>query len=148
VATTQSALGVDVVPRLRLAITRLARRLRQHATVTESMTPSRLSALTTIHRRGPCRLSDVATKERIGKSSVTRIAAKLERDGLVSRVPDPHDGRSALLVTTTAGERVLASTNERADEYLRAQLAALDEDDAAALVAALPAIERLLELRA
>lgn len=116
--------------------------------MTESMTPSRLSALTTIARRGPCRLSDVAEKESIGKSSVTRIATKLERDGLISRVPDPHDRRSALLVTTSAGEKVLISTNQRADEYLRAQFDGLDDADVAAIVGALTAIERMLELRA
>jgi DNA-binding MarR family transcriptional regulator len=138
----------DAVPRLRLAITRLARRLRQHATVNESITPSRFSALITVHRRGPVRLSDIADKERIGKSTVTRLAAKLERDGLVSRIPDPRDGRSALLVTTTLGEELLDSTNERADEYLRIQFAGLDDDDVAAIVAALPAIERLLDIRA
>lgn len=136
----------DAVPRLRLAITRLARRLRQHATVNESLTPSRFSALITIHQRGPVRLSDVADVERIGKSTVTRLAAKLERDGLVSRVADPHDGRSALLVTTQLGEELLASTNERADEHLRLRLARLDVQDVATIVTALPAIERLLDV--
>ena len=136
----------DAVPRLRLAITRLARRLRQHATVNESITPSRFSALITIHQRGPVRLSDIADAERIGKSTVTRLVAKLECDGLVSRVADPRDGRSALLVTTQLGEELLDSTNERAEEYLRVGLARLDIRDVAMIVAALPAIERLLEI--
>jgi DNA-binding MarR family transcriptional regulator len=136
----------DAVPRLRLAITRLARRLRQHAIVNESITPSRFSALITVHRRGPVRLSDIADAERIGKSTVTRLVAKLERDGLVSRVADPRDGRSALLVATQLGEELLDSTNERADEYLRVRLARLDIRDVATIVAALPAIERLLDI--
>jgi DNA-binding MarR family transcriptional regulator len=136
----------DAVPRLRLAITRLARRLRQHATADESITPSRFSALITIHQRGPVRLSDVADAERIGKSTVTRLVAKLEDDGLVSRVQDPRDGRSALVVTTQLGEELLDSTNQRANEYLRARLARLDFRDVATIVAALPAIERLLDI--
>jgi DNA-binding MarR family transcriptional regulator len=136
----------DAVPRLRLAITRLARRLRQHATADESITPSRFSALITIHQRGPVRLSDIADAERIGKSTVTRLVAKLEEDGLVSRVQDPRDGRSALVVTSQLGEELLDSTNQRANEYLRARLAQLDFRDVATIVAALPAIERLLDI--
>jgi DNA-binding MarR family transcriptional regulator len=124
----------------------LARRLRQHATADESITPSRFSALITIHQRGPVRLSDVADAERIGKSTVTRLVAKLEDDGLVSRVQDPRDGRSALVVTTQLGEELLDSTNQRANEYLRARLARLDFRDVATIVAALPAIERLLDI--
>ena len=44
---------------LRLAVTRLARRLRQHAE--EGLSPSQLSALSTIDRRGPMTLGDVAS---------------------------------------------------------------------------------------
>lgn len=139
---------VDDVVGLRLVTSRLARRLRQHATVTETMTPSRLSALMTIQRRGPLRLGELAARERIGKSSVTRLVAKLEDAGFVERVVDPDDRRSSRVATTPLGDRLVARTNELADAYLTRQLAQLAPEDRAAIDAALPALERLLQVRA
>jgi len=150
VATVSSDLDPDAttyVARLRLVTTRLARRLRHQADLPQAMTPSRLSALTTISRRGPLRLGDLARKERIGKSSVTRLIATLEAGGYVHRRTDPQDGRSWLIGMTGDGERLLEFANGVADGYLERQLSALDKEDREAIDRALPALERLLEVR-
>lgn len=53
--------------------------------------------------------SELAEDLNVHKSTASRSVATLERLGLVSRVPDPDDGRAQLLVPTpVAAERVEA----------------------------------------
>jgi DNA-binding MarR family transcriptional regulator len=47
--------------------------------------------------------------EQIKQPTLTTLVSKLEVAGLVSRRPDPSDGRAALLSLTTAGEMVVQS---------------------------------------
>jgi DNA-binding MarR family transcriptional regulator len=61
--------------RLRLALMRLSRRLRQE--VSAGITPSQLSALARLDRGGPMSLRDLAAAERITPSTLTRVVASL-----------------------------------------------------------------------
>src|SRR5215212_1359825 len=88
----------ELAPRLRWAITRMARRLRQEAGT--DLGPSQVAALATIERHGPLSPSEVAKLERIKRPTVTRIIGHLEAAGLVERVSDPEDGRAAILSAT------------------------------------------------
>src|SRR5207248_11562840 len=95
----------DLAARLRLAITRLARRLRQQAE--GEVTPSQLSALSSVERLGPVTLGELAAVERVQPPSMTRIVAGLEEAGLVARKVDERDRRIARVPTTVAGQRLL-----------------------------------------
>lgn len=141
-----TAASVAQVAPLRLATVRMARRLRKHSGAT--LTPSQLSALSTLERRGPMRIGQLAEREQISKSSVTRLAGRLEALGLVERRPDTSDGRSWRVDLTGQGRELLATSSQRADAYLARQVAALTPDDQQRLLAALPALERLLEIKA
>src|SRR3954463_13173220 len=90
-ATVERDLG-GLAARLRLVITRTARRLRQQAGT--DLGPSQLSALASVERHGPLTPSELARIERIQRPSATRIVARLEEAGLVERVADPTDRRS------------------------------------------------------
>lgn len=131
---------------LRLTVTRLARRLRKHSGA--ELTPSQMSALTSLERHGALRIGRLAEIEGISKSSVTRLVDKLETMGLVERTPDESDGRSWQVGLTAPGVELLAESSRRADEYLARQLDALSADDQRRLRAALPALARLLEVKA
>src|SRR5688572_31319874 len=85
----------DSAARLRLAIVRTARRLRQEAG--GELSPTLNAALATIDRHGPLTPSELADIERIKRPTATRIAAALEKDGLIERAADPSDGRACLL---------------------------------------------------
>ncbi len=132
---------VDVA-RLRLVIVRLARRQRQQAGT--GLTPSLQSALAMIDVRGPLTLGALATVEQVSPPTTTRIVAKLEEMGLVSRTADPTDGRVTRVAVTTEGRRQLVESRERRDEWLRDRLGELSSDDLAALDAAVEPLERLL----
>jgi DNA-binding MarR family transcriptional regulator len=133
----------ELVVRLRLAVMRLARRLRQQ---TEGeITASRLSALSSVDRLGPLSLGALAAVERVRPPTLTRIVGHLEAAGLVVRRPAPGDRRSAELEISPAGRKLLDRSRTRKDAYLAERLATLDPADVEVLRRAAGVLERLLE---
>ena len=126
---------------LRLAVMRLARRLRQESV--GDITQSQLSALSIVDRRGPLSLGELADVERVAPPSMTRIAARLEEQGWVVRTVDATDRRVAHLAVTDAGRALLKETRTRRDAYLATRLRGLSADERVILGSALPLLERL-----
>src|SRR3954453_20433091 len=96
--TSPTQIKEELAPRLRWAVTRMARRLRQEAGV--DLGPSQVAALATVERHGPLSPSELAEIERIKRPTATRIVRHLEEGGLVERVKDPADGRASILSVT------------------------------------------------
>jgi DNA-binding MarR family transcriptional regulator len=115
----------QAVARLRLAVVRLARQMRQHAR--SGVTPSQLSALSTLDRHGPMRLADLADHEGIARSTITRLARQMEETGLITRDPDPQDGRCAIAALSPKGHELLSDARERAQAFLAERIASLPE---------------------
>lgn len=69
-------------------------------------------------RTGEARACDLATARTVDASVVSRQLAQLERAELISRRPDPADGRVALLCATPAGEREIAEHERRQAQWL------------------------------
>src|SRR5918995_6193976 len=103
----------DLASRLRLDISRMARRLRQEAGA--ELSPSLTASLATIERHGALTPSELAERERVQRPTVTRFVCRLEELGLVTRAPDPADRRSALISITPAGRALLAGARTRKD---------------------------------
>src|ERR1700691_613696 len=79
----------EVAARMRLAILRLSRRLRQQ--VAGGVTSSQVSALATVERLGTPTLGELAASEQVRPPSMTRIVVGLEGAGLVTRRVDAED---------------------------------------------------------
>ena len=94
---------------------------------------------------GPRRMSTLAAIEGVRQPSMTDLVRRLERLGLVSRAPDPVDRRAVLITATAAGRRYIEELVVAREEFLRARLTALDPADRAAIEAALPALQRLID---
>jgi DNA-binding MarR family transcriptional regulator len=133
----------ELASRLRLAITRMARRLRQQGD--PALSPSLVAALSTIERLGPLTPSELADAERVQRPTVTRIAARLAEAGLIERSADQRDARVARLAVTAEGRRVLKALRTRKTAYLARRLERLDPEDRAALERAAEVLERLLD---
>ena len=129
--------------RLRLVVTRLARRLRQQGDTAAS--PTQLSALSTIERDGPVTLGEVAAVERVQPPTITAAVGRLERRGLVRRDVDPGDRRIARVEVTAQGRRLLEQSRSRKTAYLERTLAGLDPDERETLERAAAILEQLLE---
>ncbi len=109
------------------------------------MTPSQHSALFSLHRHGPFSLGELARREQIGKSTVTRLVASLTAKDLVERSVDDLDGRSSIVAITPLGRALLASIAEGSNDYLSTRLAALTTDDLARVLDALGPLAQLAE---
>jgi DNA-binding MarR family transcriptional regulator len=129
--------------RLRLAVARLGRRLRQEAG--GPLSPSMVSALATIDRQGEITLGDLAAAERVQPSSVTAMVGKLEAAGHAVRRSDPADGRVTWIRLTAQGKRLLERERARKNAFLARRLGRLDQKQVAALAAAVDVLERLVE---
>lgn len=132
----------ELTERLRDAITRLNRRLRQERPVGD-LTVTQLSALTSLRIGGALTPRELSEAERVQPPTMTKIVAKLEERGLISRTPHPTDGRQVLLSPSEAGLAVLEDYQRVRDEWLAGKLADLtaQERDTVARAAAL--LERL-----
>jgi DNA-binding MarR family transcriptional regulator len=129
--------------RLRLVITRAARRLRQQGGT--ALGPSQLSALASIERHGPLTPSELAEIERIQRPSATRVVARLEDAELVERVADPADRRSFTVGVNADGRALMSKLRTRKNAYLVKRLRDLDQADLATLDRAAEILEDLLE---
>lgn len=126
---------------LRLAVARLARRLRRE---TEGdVSPSQISALASISRLGPVTLGELSAAEGVRPPTMTRIVACLEAAGLVTRTVDAADRRVAHVAVSTDGERWLERNRLRKDAFLASRLEALGPGDRATLARAVELLERL-----
>jgi DNA-binding MarR family transcriptional regulator len=138
-----SAPPSDLASRLRLDISRMARRLRQEAGA--ELSPSQTAALATIECHGPLTPSELAVRERIQRPTATRVLARLEEAGLIERAADPSDRRSCLVSASTEGRELLGTIRTRKDAYLAQRLDALSVDDREALDRAAAILELMLK---
>jgi DNA-binding MarR family transcriptional regulator len=131
----------ETATRLRTAIARLNRRLRQQ-TVGE-LTLSQWSALVAVESAGQMRIGDLAAHEHVSAPTATRLVASLETEGLLRREVDDDDRRSALISLTDQGRQALAELRRKRTEALAARLAGLSPVDLHRLINALPVLEQL-----
>jgi DNA-binding MarR family transcriptional regulator len=143
VTTIASVDATALAARLRLAVTRLARRLRQEAEA--GVTPSMLSALSSAERKGSLTMRDLCHAEQVQPPTMTRIVAALVEAGLVVREQDPADGRVAWVTVTTEGRRLLERSRRRKEAYLAKSLRSLEPEELRTLEAAAEILERLTD---
>ncbi len=136
----------DLVTRTRLAVLRLARRLRQN--VAAGITPSQQSALAAIEQKGPLTLGELAGFENVQPPSITRIVGNLEAAALVERTTAVADRRVSLVQITQAGRDELGAIRSQRNAWLAERLSRLDAGDLDRLRDALPVLDKILDLDA
>lgn len=134
--------STDAPARLALVVGRLNRRLRSAG---GGLSHGMLSALATVSKEGPMRLAELAQIEQVSAPSTTRLVAELEAQGLVSRRPDPDDGRAVLISVTSAGTDTVVRVRSARGAMVQELFEQLSDDEISAIEAALPALERSLE---
>lgn len=132
----------DLAGRLRLLVGRLARRLRTHP-VGDRLTPTQLATLSSVDRHGPLRIGDLAAREGIVATTMTRIVAVLEEQGLVQRRADPADGRACQVQLSERGVAMLARLRSQRTGYFATRLDRCTPEQRAVVAAALPVLESL-----
>jgi DNA-binding MarR family transcriptional regulator len=139
------ALSVDVplaASELRVVLGQLVRRLRAE----HRFSLSHGAVLGRLDREGPRSTSDLAASERVRPQSMAQTVGELEADGLVSRRPDPADGRRAVLELTDSGRRTLEADRRHREGWLIQAIAdGFSEEEQQTLARAVPLLKRLAE---
>jgi len=73
------------------------------------------------------------------------VLTRLVDAGLVGRIPDPTDGRSAIVSVTPRGRALLRRLRRRKTAYLARRMRELPREDVEALARAAEVLERMLE---
>jgi DNA-binding MarR family transcriptional regulator len=133
----------DLPSRLRLAVGRLNRRIRVDSGA--ALPPLQTSVLATLEDQAPLRLSELARREAVTPPTMSRVLAALDDAGLLVRTPDPQDARSALIHLSEAGHDAIRHIRTERTASIAQRLDRLDAEQRAALEAALPALERMVE---
>jgi DNA-binding MarR family transcriptional regulator len=137
----------DAVIRFRNVVGRLARDLNATAT-DEGLTPTQASVLGLVTKRGPIGLAELTELEGLNPTMVSRVVSKLDDLGLIERIPDPADLRTANISATAEGHVTQQRVRDARADIISACMNRLPKQSLAALVAALPALEELsVELR-
>ena len=128
---------------LRIVLGQLVRRLRAEHTFSISQGV----VLARLDREGPQTTSALATAERVRPQSMAQTVAELQSAGLVSRTPDPTDGRRVLIELTAGGRDALAADRRRREGWLAEAMAAeLTPEEQETLIRAVPLLRRLTQL--
>jgi DNA-binding MarR family transcriptional regulator len=143
-ATTTEAAGEDSSTRLRAAIGRLSRRLRE-TKAGSGLTPTQISVLFTIVRCGPLTLTELAEREALNPTMLSRVLGGLCEAGLTRRTTADGDRRAALAEATAAGRRLRERIQRERSAALAVHLGALDPAERRAIADAIPALEALAE---
>jgi DNA-binding MarR family transcriptional regulator len=109
---------------------------------------STLSVLHTLSRNGPLRLTDLTATEQLKQPAITSLVARLERDGLVSRRRDPHDGRAVLLSLTPGGRQIVRSRHADRTAQLSRLVDRLNDQEREMLAGCARVLVRLIEIAA
>ena len=134
----------DTVIRLRRVVLRLARQL-QAASTGEGLTPTQASVLGVTAMRGPLSLAELTDIEGLNPTMLSRVVGKLDSMGVIRRLRDPEDFRAARVEVTPEGRQANQRIAAERAAILSERVAGLPPEQAAALVAALPALENLAE---
>ena len=132
----------DIADRLHSAAIHLLRRLRREDDASGLGAP-RLSALSVVVFGGPITVGALAAAEQVRVPTMSRLVKALEGQGLVRRISDPADKRVVRVEATGSGRALLFAGRERRVATLARDVAALTDADRAALIAAIPLLERL-----
>jgi DNA-binding MarR family transcriptional regulator len=114
----------------------------------EELSLTAASTLRRLERSGPHRLCELYAPEGVTQPAMTQLVTRLEREGLAQRGGDPADGRAVVVSITEAGRAAVARRRAGRAEALSGLLQRLPADEHAAILAALPALDRLGDLLA
>ena len=134
----------DLDDELRIAIMRLARRMRLER-ADEDVTDGQLSVLFVLTKHGSQTLGALSEHERVTPPSMNRTVNALENNGLIVRESSPDDGRKVLITLTDRARALVAETQRRRVAWFSRQLASLSAAERGALDAAAPILRTLAD---
>jgi DNA-binding MarR family transcriptional regulator len=144
-ATTET-LDTATATRLRTVLGRLSRQLRTTSASTDAgLTPTKISVLLSVDRRGPSRISEVAELEALNPTLLSRTISTLVDAGLLDRVCDAGDRRSAWVQVTDEGHQLAERMRRERTDVVNRGMSALPAVERRLVEQAIPALEALAD---
>jgi DNA-binding MarR family transcriptional regulator len=134
---------LTIANQLRPALLRLSRELRQE-TEQLGVTSRQVTLLWLVRNNPGMSLRELAAEERISAPALSGYVDRLEKADLLARVRDESDRRRVGLALTDEGERLLRRVRARRTTWLADRLRGLDDDELAAVEAAIEPLGKLL----
>ena len=130
--------------RLRPVLLKLNRELRREVH-SLGVTGGQVALLVQIKYTPGIGVRELAARERMSVPGMSKFVARLEEAGLIERKEVGGDRRRVGLHVTSAGHRVLRSVKSKRTAWLAARLRTLDDEQLAALDAAIEPLSLLIE---
>lgn len=132
---------------LRLAVGRIARRIRQLYATGDPASEAgfiEIALLSSLERKGPLTSKALAELEKVTPQAIGSALSTLEQRGYVARTIDSDDRRRVVTAITEAGRATLASREQVISEHItRALRQGFDADERRQIAAVIPLLERL-----
>lgn len=112
-----------------------AHRMVDQAMIAHGTSFARMKVLLRLHQHGDMNQSTLAGLLGFAPRSVTETVDALEREGLVTRTPDPRDRRVRIVGLTAAGHEAYAEARIAKEKVMTAIFGGLDASERASLVA-------------
>ena len=127
---------------LRVVLGQLVRRLRAE----HRFPMAQASVLGRLDREGTTSIGSLAVAEKVRPQSMAQTVADLQEARLISRRPDPADGRRTLIELTEEGRRTLQEYRRDREGWLAQAIERdLSESEQRALARAVEPLRRLAE---
>jgi len=145
VTTSQIRSDTDLAVTLRIAVSRLARRIRAEraAKGLPELSDTQFAALAALACHAGMTPGGLAAHEKVQPPSMTRVIAVLEERGLLARAPHPTDKRQVMLTATRAGRSLVGQVRRLREAWLARRLAELSAQERSVLRAAAPVLDKL-----
>ncbi|HEV3290523.1 MAG TPA: MarR family transcriptional regulator [Streptosporangiaceae bacterium] len=143
--TSQIRSDTDLAVTLRIAVSRLARRIRAEraAKGLPELSDTQFAALAALARQAAMTPGELAAHEKVQPPSMTRVIAVLEERGLLARAPHPTDKRQVILTATPAGRSLVGQVRRLREAWLARRLAELSVQERSVLRVAAPVLDKL-----
>jgi DNA-binding MarR family transcriptional regulator len=144
--STTETLDAATATRLRTVLGRLSRQLRTTSASTDAgLTPTKISVLLSVDRRGRSRISEVAELEALNPTLLSRTISTLVDAGLLDRVCDAGDRRTAWVQVTDEGHQLAERMRRERTDVVNRGMSALPAVERRIVEQAIPALEALAD---
>jgi DNA-binding MarR family transcriptional regulator len=115
------------------------------ASTNAGLTPTKMSVLLGVDRRGMTRISELAEIEALNPTLLSRTISNLVDAGLLDRVGDAGDRRAAWVQVTDDGHRLAERMRRERTEVISRGMSDLPAAERRILEQAIPALEALAD---
>lgn len=141
VTATDARTLTDVITRLRRAL----RRSIRSDFPWEARPMAQVEVLQSLGESGPTRIGDLADRLRLAQSTTSALVGQLIAAELATREVDPDDRRASIVALSASGRTDLKSWDSAHRRRLGTALGSLTASDQRAILAAVPALDRLVD---